>query len=428
MPYCLKILALTLLVFFRICRVPEAGFPEDAGQESQQKNYDDKHRRRLEQDRREPSNNRLGLLNEENPRVETLELPVDRAHFLVNKYERYRASGSPFLDIPQPVSRIFGGIRAPRDRYPYITAVYRRRPADGILVQKCGGSLIAPDVVLTAAHCNPSTDVVRLGIHHLFDPTETFEQFEVEQREMHPDFEQKSFLNDFMLLKLNGKSEQKPIKLHSVEYPGRNMTVPFTRLTVMGWGKRSHNHSSFMSDLHEAEVQLWATSDCKTNYGGKRIGKQTICASISGLTDACTGDSGGPLIVKEANNTDVQVGVTSWGNDCGLPPYPGVYARLSVGFEWINRTLCILSPEYCGSIAAPPPQTLPGVDYLEANGKECKDTVGKFLIIDYRKNKRFRRSCEWVKQNAEKACRGALYRNYCPESCSEHSSCSEAEE
>lgn len=421
---------LLLLLFNRHCQAPEGGIPNNDDDRQGKEIYPDgskwishQEHSRLSQDGRELLSDRRDLEKEEDQGVKTLELSIDKAHSLVKKYERdHDAGGFPLLGLPQPVSRIFGGTRAPRNRYPYMAAVYIRRPADGVLVQKCGGTLIAPDVVLTAAHCNPSTDVVRLGIHHLFDPTENFETFEVMGREIHPDFVQKSFLNDFMLLKLDGRSEKTPIKLHSMEYSDRNMTVPFTSLTVMGWGKRMLNHTSSMSDLQEAEVKLWATPDCKANYGGNRIGKQTMCASIAGVTDACTGDSGGPLIVKEASDTDVQVGVTSWGNDCGLPPYPGVYARMSFAFEWINMTLCTLSPEYCGKIAAPPPQMIPNAGDPEDDGQECKDAVGKFLVIDERRNKRFRRTCEWVKQNEEKACR--LFHEYCPETCIGYFSCS----
>ncbi|RLN97141.1 hypothetical protein BBJ28_00026850 [Nothophytophthora sp. Chile5] len=60
-----------------------------------------------------------------------------------------------------------------------------------------------------------------------------------------------------------------------------------------------------------------------------------VCAGGQTNKDSCQGDSGGPLI-SEMSAEDVLIGVVSWGNGCGLAGYPGVYARVSSGREWIE--------------------------------------------------------------------------------------------
>ena len=65
-----------------------------------------------------------------------------------------------------------------------------------------------------------------------------------------------------------------------------------------------------------------------------------FCAGVNGGgKDSCQGDSGGP-IVKRMGNQHVQVGVVSWGDVCDRPNKPGVYARVSSAFDWIEGVVC----------------------------------------------------------------------------------------
>ena len=70
--------------------------------------------------------------------------------------------------------------------------------------------------------------------------------------------------------------------------------------------------------------------------------------------DSCQGDSGGPLVVKEGANSDIQVGVVSWGVGCAHESFPGVYARISSAYDWIKQQVCAKSSDppssfNCGS-------------------------------------------------------------------------------
>ena len=73
------------------------------------------------------------------------------------------------------------------------------------------------------------------------------------------------------------------------------------------------------------------------------IGDTEICATgpTGGKDFSCFGDSGGPLIVADEGNDKgyAQVGIVSWGPQCGNPLYPGVYTRVSSFSKWIKKNV-----------------------------------------------------------------------------------------
>eukprot|EP00565_Helicotheca_tamesis_P005411 CAMPEP_0185737664 /NCGR_PEP_ID=MMETSP1171-20130828/30936_1 /TAXON_ID=374046 /ORGANISM="Helicotheca tamensis, Strain CCMP826" /LENGTH=324 /DNA_ID=CAMNT_0028408635 /DNA_START=202 /DNA_END=1176 /DNA_ORIENTATION=+ len=304
-------------------------------------------------------------------------------------------------------------------------------------IYRCGGTLLAPNVILSAAHCREKAKFAHVGKRHMYDPTETYETFEIVEQKIHPQYDQKSFVYDFALFRLNGTSSFPTVQVHDQDYATRNMSVTGTPLTVLGWGKDSSGGQNTAS-LHEADVTLWNLSDCIASYGGSRFGEFTMCASEPGIRDSCQGDSGGPLIYSEEDGSFVQVGIVSWGRDCGLAPYPGVYAKIKAAFEWIKDSLCSLSPNDCDGIAAPAPPiiaTTPPSDTTSdelpkgddrnsaiLGGQACIDTVGDFVVEDARKRKRFVRSCDWVKERSEKEC--FTYHHWCPQTCGHITECS----
>lgn len=88
--------------------------------------------------------------------------------------------------------------------------------------------------------------------------------------------------------------------------------------------------------LRAAKVPIFNHEKCKNDYQSYNIiTDRMICAGFkNGGVDSCGGDSGGPLV-----NTDDgrQVGIVSFGNDCALPNYPGVYARIASARQWIKE-------------------------------------------------------------------------------------------
>jgi len=82
---------------------------------------------------------------------------------------------------------------------------------------------------------------------------------------------------------------------------------------------------------------------CATDYAVQNatITRSMLCAtgvSDAGVTDACYGDSGGPLACQEDGRYVVR-GVTSWGLGCASEKYPGVYGRVTEALDWIHDTV-----------------------------------------------------------------------------------------
>jgi len=149
-----------------------------------------------------------------------------------------------------------------------------------------------------------------------------------------------------------------------------------TDVTVMGWGNtRDSFFNGRPSDiLLEVEVDIVSNAECNSDYGGG-VTSNMICAAREGK-DACQGDSGGPLVVRGADYTqDVVVGIVSWGIGCANPRYPGVYSRISQGYDWISS---IVDFGTGGCIDSPTPFSATngrqGCEFIASNTNYCDAT------------------------------------------------------
>ena len=271
----------------------------------------------------------------------------------------------PQAPEPSPQQYIVGGSRAPVDRYSYYASVYQQYGPSNYHI--CGASLIHDDILITAAHCAMDADSVRVGAYtHLANSNggASMHQSEVADFVTHPSFYADKYNRlhfDFALLKLK-EPVTDPDLLKSIvkldlngEYSDRyDGSLGGESLTAIGLGQ-IEEEGDVAQFLQEVDISYVPRDKCfKTFQGG--IGDDAICAVGDGK-DACGGDSGGPLLLKAKSNeeTDVQVGIVSWGAGCAWKHYPGVYSNIHHVGAWIQEEVCKMTGVPSAKFGCSPP-------------------------------------------------------------------------
>jgi secreted trypsin-like serine protease len=258
--------------------------------------------------------------------------------------------------------RVIGGMAAIQGAWPWQVLVVV--PTEGKQYSTCGGSVIAPRWILTAAHCFQNIDTSRSvvvaeqqssAVTRALGDIDTRSIHRDVRAVIHPQYRPQSSENDIALLRLNENVRSRAVV--PLLSPDTTLESADVKAVVTGWGRlrevddagndpttgqRLRPEEVLPERLMEVKLPLVATPACKAVYQGAPgvIDQRNLCAGVpEGGKDSCQGDSGGPLVTQNTSGRWVQIGVVSWGAGCGRKGLPGIYTRVSAFAPWIRQNV-----------------------------------------------------------------------------------------
>lgn len=243
--------------------------------------------------------------------------------------------------------------------WPHMCAILRISQNQGreVNLYVGGASLIAPGILLTAAHVfetkdNPIVDYSKVKVRcgewdtqQQIEPQKHVDRF-AKHVSIHPGFDSKNLQNDFALIHLQGEF---PLTQHI-----NTMCLPdpvynddsydHSDCFATGWGKdKFGSDGEYQVILKQVQMDVVDHDDCEGDFQKSRLGRKFklddsfLCAGGQSGKDTCKGDGGGPLVCPSKSNPGQyeQAGIVAWGLGCGSET-PGVYADVTKALQFID--------------------------------------------------------------------------------------------
>lgn len=258
-----------------------------------------------------------------------------------------------FSSQAQQQSRIINGKPASTSTYPWMASIFILGGKDSDNGGGCGGSLIAPNWVLTAAHCFLNEDgdaladdpasltTITLNTNNIVNMSAGAIERDAKRVIVHPDYnpDPDSSANthdfDIALIELSAPVSLSPVRLYTGAIPAHLPTI------VAGWGATVGDGTEPSDTLLQTQLVTVTAEACEVAYEDSITPNMFCAGSYADIdtSDTCQGDSGGPIFVN-LNQGAMQIGITSFGGsdtaNCGTPGSPGVYASITELFSFIN--------------------------------------------------------------------------------------------
>jgi len=284
----------------------------------------------------------------------------------------YEVSGRDYEQLNQPdcgqsglVQFVLGGNDVPEGALPFMVSfTHNLRPEEG-WKSFCGGTLIAPDLVLTAAHCFDDlplsllTDTkkvrARVGVSDINRDFGSWQQNRTRVAAIgriikYPGYKKslKGYLNpfnDIAIIKLSKTKGAKKYACLPTSIPEGDDENNDSSI-VTGWGRVDPNNSTRPDVLQYAFIKRWSRQECRSTYDKflanlddvVYISNKMLCSGGK-KTDSCKGDSGSPLLQYDSKSRFTIAGIVSFGPSVCGGGVPGVFTRVQSFLPWIKKVL-----------------------------------------------------------------------------------------
>lgn len=233
--------------------------------------------------------------------------------------------------------RILGGYEAKEFDFPWQVAI-----REELARVNCGGVYIGGCWVLTAAHCVRPSRLrhynVWTGMLSSVKLNQGTEVFKLKRIIIHENYNGKTYENDIALLELIPKDIRETVCRPHNSVP---VCIPWSQYMfpsghqckVSGWGLKEGLARQYTLNWG----YIYLMGNCSDIYGDRFFKGMECAGTHDGSVDSCKGDSGGPLVCYDSHNVGYVWGIVSWGENCGVKGYPGVYTKVANYFDWISQ-------------------------------------------------------------------------------------------